>query len=145
MSQFKMRWPDLGLEVTCESIAQNQEAFDLFIANLPVKAVQGHEMVGGWMLRDHSVLLKKKPFGLDDRTLPKEAMNAAPKGRVSLFSPEGSCTEVLVKYDECVDDREYVPIAKVVDADLETLKKVGKAQWKSASRTKEVIVVEFAV
>jgi hypothetical protein len=57
--------------------------------------------------------------------------------------PQGSNTELLVKYGECVDDREYVPIAKVAEKDLQKLEKAGKAQWKSATRTKETIIVEF--
>ena len=145
MSTFKMRWPDLGLEVTCESIAENKEAFDLFTANMPVRAIQGHEMVGGFLLRDHSVLLKKKPFDLDGALLCAETMEKAPVGRISLLFPAGGCTELLVKYGDSVDTRSYIPIAIVRETDLGTLKSVGALQWKSASRTKEVITVSFEI
>ena len=144
MSKITMRWPDLDLEVACESIEENKTAFELFAANLPVKAVQGHEMVGGWLLRSRSVRLLKKPFDIVGSELKKEKMNIAPVGRISLLFPQGSSTEVMVKYAECVDDREYVPIAQVAKEDVEKLVKAGKAQWKSASRTKEVIIVEFS-
>ncbi|NCB30096.1 MAG: hypothetical protein EOM66_01650 [Clostridia bacterium] len=143
MKKFKMRWPELGLEVTCNGIAANGAALDTLLANLPIKTIQGHEMVGGWMLRDRSVHLKKQPFAIAPSDLSEEAMQDAPVGRISLLFPQGSNTEVLAKYDACVDTRTYVPIAQVQDSDLDVLKKVGKLQWKSATRTKEVYVVEF--
>ena len=143
MSTFKMRWPDLGLEVRCEGLDVNKDALDILVANMPVKAVQGHEMVGGWILHDRSVMLNKKAFNLCPSTLTYEKMNKAPVGRISLLGPLGCNTEVMVKYDDCVDDRDYVPVAQVVAEDLEILKKAGKAQWKSATRTKEIIIVEF--
>ena len=95
------------------------------------------------MLRDHSVLMNKRVFDIPASGLKQETMKDAPVGRISLLFPQGIMTEVLVKYDECKDFREYVPVAKVVDDDLEILKKVGKLQWKSATRTKEIYTVEF--
>ena len=132
MSKFVMRWPELGLEVKCESIGVNEAACEVLVANLPIKAVQGHEMVGGWCLHDRSVIFGKKAFGLRASELVQETMDEAPSG-----------SELLVKYGETVDNRKYVPVAQVVEEDLEVLKKAGRAQWKSATRTKEVITVEF--
>jgi hypothetical protein len=143
MKNFKMCWPELGLEVICNGIRENGAALDAFVANMPVKALQGHEMVGGWLLRDRSVHLRKQPFSLALDSLHQEIMKDAPIGRIALLFPQGGSTEVLIKYDECSDTRPYVPIAKVRDEDLETLKKVGKLQWKSATRTKEAYIVEF--
>ena len=143
MSKFVMRWPELGLEVKCESIGVNEAACEQMVANMPIKAVQGHEMVGGWALHDRSVIFGKKPFDLRASDLVQETMEEAPVGRISLLCPQTTGTELLVKYDEMVDNREYVPVAQVVEEDLEVLKKAGRAQWKSATRTKEVITVEF--
>jgi hypothetical protein len=144
MPSFKMSWPDLGLGVTCDEVSENRAAFGLFVANLPIKAVQGHEMTGGWILRDHSIIFRKKPFGLDEKTLSKQTMDKIPVGGLCFLFPEMSCAELLVKYDESVDDREYIPFARVREGDLGALKEAGKLQWKSATRTKEIIVVEFA-
>lgn len=143
MSRFIMRWPSLGLQVRCESLDVNREAFDLLEANLPIRAVQGHEMVGGWLLRDRALLLRRQPFSIPAPALITEAMGKAPVGRVSLLFPQGSTTELLVKYDQSVDDRSYVPVAVVLPEDLPLLEQAGKAQWRSATRTKEVIPVEF--
>ena len=66
-----------------------------------------------------------------------------PVGRISLLQPQLRGAELLVKYDESVENREYVPIAQVEEADLEILKKAGKEQWKATSRTREIIFVEF--
>lgn len=143
MSCFIMSWPSLNLQVRCESLDVNQEAFDLFVENLPIKSLQGHEMVGGWLLRDRSVLFNKKLFTIPANALVKEKMDAAPVGRISLLQPQGRGAELLVKYDESVENREYVPIAQVVEEDLEILKKAGKEQWKATSRTRDIIFVEF--
>ena len=70
-------------------------------------------------------------------------MDAAPVGRISLLQPQLRGAELLVKYDKSVENREYVPIAQVEEADLEILKKAGKEQWKATSRTREIIFVEF--
>ena len=138
MKSFTISWPSLGLKVSCAPIAENQQVFDLFCANLPVKVLQGHEVVGGYMLRDRVVHLTKKPYDVTDAV--EVPMNQAKEGTVFLFSPQGSSGELVIKYDECVDDRGYIPFAQVAEADMAALKKAGKAAWKSASRTKDVII-----
>lgn len=143
MPRFIMRWPDLNLEVRCESLQTNQEAFDLFVENMPLKVLQGHEMVGGWLLRDHSILFHKKKFDIPAKRLFTEKMDKAPVGRISFLQPQGLGAELLVKYDESVDNREYVPIAQVIPEDIAILKQVGKEQWKATTRTREIIFVEF--
>lgn len=143
MLKFKMQWPALGISVRCEGCGKNEAALKILMENMPISAIQGHEMVGGWMLRDRSVLMNKRVFDIPAAELDQETMKNAPVGRISLLFPQGIMTEVLVKYDECKDFRSYVPVAKVVDEDIETLKKVGSFQWKSATRTKEIYTVEF--
>lgn len=144
MQRFIMRWPELGLSVRCEGLDINRDALDTFVENMPVKALQGHEMVGGWLLRDHSILFNKKPFDIPSVKLFSERMDQAPVGRISFLRPQGRGAELLVKYDESVDTREYIPVAQVVPEDLETLKKAGKEQWKATTRTREIIFVEFS-
>ena len=67
-------------------------------------------------------------------------MNAAAEGTVFLTAAQAGSGELIIKYDECVDDRKYIPFAKVAEEDMAALKKAGKAAWKSASRTKDVII-----
>ena len=143
MGTMIMRWPELGKQVRLRSIETNEKAFEQLKRNLPIKAVQGHEMVGGWLLRNRSVLLTKEPFTQSAAELSEERMDKAPIGRVSLLFPQGGTTELLVKYGEAVDDRPYVPVAQVVPEDIATLEQMGKQQWKSATRTKEIILVEL--
>lgn len=143
MLHFKMRWPALDLAVECESCGENQDALQILIDNMPIQTVQGHEMVGGWMLRNRSVMMNKHFFDIPAAELSQEAMKDAPVGRISLLFPQGRTSEMLIKYDACEDFRSYVPIAKVVDKDIDTLKKVGRLQWQSATRTKEILAVEF--
>lgn len=143
MKKFKMRWPSLGLEVICEGIGQNKAVLDTFIANMPVKALQGHEMVGGKILRDRAVRMGKRPFNEEVRAAATEKLKDAPVGRVVLLSPYGNGTELLVKYEDCVDDRDYIPVAQVHESDLPALEKAGKAAWRSATREQQIIIVEF--
>jgi len=140
MKSFTMSWESLGLKVTCDAIAENRAAFDIFCANLPIEALQGHEVTGGWMLRDRSVHFRKKPFDIPASQLKSIPMDKAPEGCVCLLFAQGGSAELVTKYDECVDQREYIPIAQVRAGDMEALKEAGKAAWKSASRTKEIIV-----
>lgn len=143
MKKFKMRWPSFELEVICEGIGQNEAVLDTFAANMPVKALQGHEMVGGRILRDRAVRMGKQPFGEEAAAVTTEQLKDAPIGRVVLLSPYGSGTELLVKYEDCVDDRNYIPVAQVREGDLPTLVKAGKAAWRSATREQRIIIVEF--
>ena len=145
MLHFTMRWPGLGLSVACESCGENEEALRIFMDNMPIKTVQGHEMVGGWMLRDRSVVMNQRFFDIPASKLSLETMKDAPVGRISMLFPQGRMTELLVKYDNCDDFRSYVPVAKVAEQDLETLKEAGRLQWRSATRSKEVIAVECVV
>lgn len=138
MKTFTICWPSLGLKVACSPLKENQAVFDLFCANLPVKVLQGHEVVGGFMLRDRTVRFAKKPYEIEGAA--ETAMNGAPEGTVFLLGPQGSSGELIIKYGECVDDRNYIPFAQVAEEDMDALQKAGKAAWKSASRTKDVII-----
>lgn len=143
MRSFKMRWPGLDYEVTCEGIGVNDEVLDVLMNNMPVKALQGHEMVGGKILRSRAVHLSRQPLDMEDKNLRTEPLKDAPVGRISLLGMLGSSTELLVKYDDCVDDREYVPVAQVREDDLAVLKKAAKLQWQSSTREQKTIVVQL--
>ena len=70
-------------------------------------------------------------------------MNTAEEGSVFLTAAQCGSGELVVKYGECVDNRGYIPFAKVSAEDMAALKKAGKAAWKSASRTKDIIISEI--
>lgn len=143
MGKIVIKWPELGLSVKCDSIDENKDAYDVLAANLPIRTVQGHEMVGGWVLRDRSVHFSKKSFDLAKQDMKEATMKELPEGTIALLSPQGTTSELLIKYSDSADDRKYVPIAKVEDADLEILKKAGKKVWQSYIRTHEVITCEI--
>lgn len=138
MKTFTISWPSLGLKVACGPVQVNRDVFDLFCENLPIKVLQGHEVVGGFMLRDRMVPFGKKPY--DIQNAAEEAMNTAAEGTVFLTAAQAGSGELVIKYDACVDDRTYIPFAQVAGEDMAALKKAGKAAWKSASRTKDVII-----
>lgn len=138
MKKFTISWPSLGLQVSCNQIAENQDVFDLVCENLPITSLQGHEVVGGFMLRNRTIRFSKKLYEIEQAET--RVMKDAPEGMLFLESPQGSSGELIIKYDVCVDDRKYIPFAQVTEDDLPALKKAGKAAWKSASRTKDVII-----
>ena len=127
MKSFKLRWPVLNCEVLCDGIPENQAVLDVLLENMPAKALQGHEMVGGRILRCRAL----------------QRLNKAPAGRISLLGSLGSATELLVKYDDCVDDRDYIPVAQVRPECLPALRRAAKLQWQSATREQRIIVAEF--
>ena len=141
MKKFFVTWPSLNIKVACEPIDINENVFDLFVSNLPIKAIQGHDVIGGFALRDRNVRFTKNPYDLSGEKLCK--MCEADEGTVFLASPQGTSGEMLIKYGECVDDSLYIPFAKVSADDLAALKKAGKAAWVSAARTKDIIVTEI--
>lgn len=143
MKSFKMRWPVLNCEVLCDSIPENQAVLDVLLENMPVKALQGHELVGGRILRCRAVQLKKRPLDFGDRELTLESLEQAPVGRISLLGSLGSTTELLVKYDDCVDTRDYIPVAQVRPECLPDLHKAARLQWQSATREQKTIIAEF--
>lgn len=143
MKSFKLRWPVLNCEVLCDGIPENQAVLDVLLENMPVKALQGHEMVGGRILRCRALQLKRRPLDIWDGELTLEHLNQAPVGRISLLGSLGSATELLVKYDDCVDDRDYIPVAQVRPECLPALRRAAKLQWQSATREQRIIVAEF--
>lgn len=142
MRSFKITWPEQNLSITCHELKINGEVFDKFYSNLPTRSLQGHEVTGGWVLRNRSMHFHKVPFLLED-AYETITLKSAPVGTVCLTFPQGSSGELVIRYDDCVDTRQYIPIAEVLDEDLEILKKIGKEAWTSVIRTKKVMFAEF--
>lgn len=138
MKSFIIKWPALGLQVSCEPAGVNTEVFELFCENLPQTVLQGHEVVGGWMLRDRAVRFCSKPYAVEQAAAVP--LCGEPDGTLFLVSPQGTSGELVIKYGDCADNRPYIPFAKVAEADMAALRKAGRAAWKSAARTKDVIV-----
>jgi hypothetical protein len=141
-SNFIMRWPELNKQVVCEKLSHNQEQFDWWVSQLPLKAVQGHIMVAGWGLYTFTVPLKKRVTWIP-RTEVIEEIRFQKDGRIDLFMPMGSVASILVKYGEFTETMSYPTIAQVREDDMVTLREVGAAVWRSEIKTKEIFTVEY--
>ncbi len=67
---FVMRWPELGKQVRVRAIDQNKDVFKWFVENLPITALQGHNVVAGYALSAQDVGFKKS-FPWRERDLGK--------------------------------------------------------------------------
>ena len=140
--QFIMRWPGLNRQVVCEKLPHNQEQFDWWVSQLPLRAVQGHIMVAGWGLYTFTVPLKKRVTWVP-RTEVIEEIRKQKDGRVDFFMPMGTVASILVKYGEFTETMSYPTFAQVREADLPVLREVGAAVWRSEVKTKDIYIVEY--
>lgn len=140
--KFVMKWLELDVEVTAKAIDYNRKAFDWFLENLPVTALQSHAVVSGKLMYLMNIPMKSL-FPFNYRELIKEDLCLEPVGRVSFFATAGKTGSIMVKYGEITEPMSYPTIAQVVEEDLEKLKEVGKTVWDSVYRTKKVIKVRF--
>lgn len=139
---FIMRWPNLKQQVLCEKIGHNQDLFDWWVDQLPLRGIQGHIMVAGWGLYAVSIPLHKRTTWTP-RSEAVEEIRKQADGRMDLFMPMAGVTSVLVKYGEFTETMSYPTYAQVRAQDLPILREVGAAVWQSVIKTKEIIQVEF--
>ena len=139
---LEVEWPEIGIKVEAEPLPYNQEFFEYFLDNLPVKGIQSHGVISGKILYVLNLRLKKYPprrwleFKMED--LVEE-----PVGRVSIFLTAGKVGSIMVKYGEITEPMSYPTIAQVKEADIGRLIQAGEAEWEALYRTKEVISVIY--
>ena len=139
---LEMEWPEIGIKVEAEPLPYNQEFFEYFLGNLPVKGIQSHGVISGKILYVLNLRLQKYPprrwleFKMED--LVEE-----PLGRVSIFLTAGKVGSIMVKYGEITEPMSYPTIAQVKEADIGRLIQAGEAEWQALYRTKEVISVIY--
>jgi len=139
---LEMEWPEIGIKVEAEPLPYNQEFYEYFLDNLPVKGIQSHGVISGKILYVLNLRLQKYPprrwleFKMED--LVEE-----PLGRVSIFLTAGKVGSIMVKYGEITEPMSYPTIAQVKEADIGRLIQAGEAEWQALYRTKEVISVIY--
>jgi hypothetical protein len=139
---FIMRWPSLNKEIVCEKIGHNQELFDWWVSQLPLRSIMGHIMVAGWGLYAVSVELNK-PTTWVPRTEVVEEIRKQKDGRIDFFMPMGGVTSLLIKYGEFTETMSYPTFAQVREQDLPILREVGAVVWHSVIQSKEIIITEY--
>jgi len=137
-----VRWPSLGKQVRYDKIDHNQNIFDWFEDQLPIRAVHGHTMVSGWRLYALAVPVKK-PLTWKPGTEVYEDMSKEAVGNMSAGNPAGGVMESSTKYGDVTENLGTISIARCRKEDLPILREVGAAVWKAVIQTKEVIIVEY--
>ncbi len=139
---LEMEWPEIGLIVQADPLPFNEEYFNYFLDNCPLKGVQSHAVVSGKLMYIMNLKFSKFPsqryMELKTEDLAEESI-----GRVSIFVTFGKVGSVMVKYGEITEPMSYPTIAQVRDQDLGKLVQAGEAEWNSIYRTKEILTVIY--
>lgn len=139
---LEMEWPELKIKVEAEPLPFNQEFYDFFLDNCPLKGIQSHAVVSGQILYIMNLRFTKYP---DKRymDLQMEDLMEEPVGRISIFLTAGKTGSVMAKYGYVNEPMSYPSIAQVVEKDMEKLKEAGRAEWESIYRNKQIISVVY--
>jgi hypothetical protein len=139
---LEMEWPEVGIKVDCEPLSFNQDFYEYFLDNCPLKGIQSHAVVSGKLL--YIMNLKLSQFSSRRyMELKMEDLSKAPLGRVFIFITAGKVGSVMVKYGDISEPMSYPTIAQVRKKDLEKIKQAGKAEWDSIYTTKEILTVNY--
>ena len=139
---LEMEWPEVGIKVEAEPLSFNQEFYEYFLDNCPLKGIQSHAVVSGQLLYIMNLRFAKYPTRryMD---LQMEDLSEEPIGRVSIFLTAGKTGSVMAKYGYVNEPMSYPSIAQVKEPDLDKLVQAGKAEWDSIYRNKEIITVIY--
>jgi hypothetical protein len=137
-----MEWPEIGIRVEAGPLEFNQDYYQYFLDNLPVKGIQSHAVVSGRLLYIMNLKLSKFP-PRRYMELKAEDLSLEPVGRISIFITSGRVGSIMVKYGEITEPMSYPTIAQVKADDIPKLIKAGEAEWNSIYHSKEIISVVY--
>ena len=139
---LEMEWPEIGIKVEAKQLDFNQDFYNYFLDNLPVKGIQSHAVVSGRLLYIMNLKLSKFP-PRRYMDLKMEDLSLEPVGRVSIFITSGKVGSIMVKYGEISEPMSYPTIAQVKAEDIPKLIQAGEAEWNSIYRNKNIISVVY--
>lgn len=134
-----IEWPSIGAKVQMCKTDKNAKMFDEYCKRLPYHALQIHAMVAGYQWYHYSPCVVDEVTDLIDYN-PK--LDEIDDGWL-LWTPLAGL--VGCAYGHNTEYLRTIPIAKVRDEDLETLRAVGRRVWEAVMYTKEVIEVRYSV
>lgn len=111
----------------------NSKLCEILWKSLPYQSIQCHALVAGQQLYHYTPIIEAIPY----KAQTKEDKVKQLIGRINMSSLQ----LMSIKYGFITEYLESVPVAQVVEEDLERLGKVGKAVWKSIYKTKKIIKV----
>lgn len=139
---LEMEWPEIGIRVEAGPLDFNQDFYQYFLENLPVKGIQSHAVVSGKLLYIMNLKLSKFP-PRRYMDLKMEDLSLEPVGRISIFITSGKVGSIMVKYGEITEPMSYPTIAQVKTEDIGKLVRAGEAEWESIYRNKQIISVIY--
>lgn len=133
---MEIEWFELGKKVTAELLEEkNPELCKVLWDGLPLKGVQEHCLVTGEMIYIWV------PLVTTARTPYTEKYSETRDGRI--FYSEMTGQKFCIVYGPCTEALEAAVVAQVIEEDLETLRKVGKAVAYNYFWKKGMITGEF--
>ncbi len=149
-----MTWPELDISVECAPLGKNTEVLDWWLDRGPVKAIQSHAAVSGEVMYVLNARLPDRlPWTTVHATQVEVPMtDSVTVGLVSLSfvvtggQSAGQIGSIIVDYGPITEEMSLsvfgdFPVARVVEADQEKIKYVGRRVWEGIYKTKEVFTV----
>jgi hypothetical protein len=140
---LKCTWPELGLAVRFEPIADNKQVFDWWISCCPTRAMQSHAVVSGKVMYTLNIPVNSA-FPGDYSKLKFHNIAETPVGMSGVFATFGKVASFCPKYGEITEPMCYPGFCMAVPEDIDTLVRVGAQVWDAIYNTKKLIRVEFS-
>ncbi|MBI1982325.1 MAG: hypothetical protein HYS68_01955 [Candidatus Levybacteria bacterium] len=133
-----LRFYPVGITIKARLLYKlNPGLCEILTKALPYKSVQCHALVAGQQLYHYTPIVEAITYKAET----KEDKTKQPIGRINMSSLE----LLSIKYGVITEYLTSVPVAQVVDEDIEKLKKIGSLAWESVYKTKKIINVSVSL
>lgn len=133
MSSFvEFYWPDLDCNTKAKLLTElNPELCKEFMKTLPFKSIQSHAVVAGKQMYFPYRLLA-------DTVYQSEDMDKQPIGRINI---ELDFQYLAINYGPMTEPVPAIPLAQIVDEDLDKIINVGEKVWNNLLFSDEYLIV----
>lgn len=133
MSCFiELSWTGLEVSTKAELLTEfNPSLSEKFIETLPFESIQSHAVVAGKQMYFPYRLL-------DDTAYRWERMDKQPIGRINI---EFDFQYLSINYGPMTEPVPAVPLAQIIEQDIEKLKMVGKEVWNNLLHEEQYLTV----
>jgi|SRR5690625_268091 len=133
MSCFiELSWTGLEVSAKAELLTEfNPSLSERFIETLPFESIQSHAVVAGKQMYFPYRLL-------DDTAYRWERMDKQPIGRINI---EFNFQYLSINYGPMTEPVPAVPLAQIIEEDIEKLKMVGKEVWNNLLHEEQYLTV----
>ncbi|WP_408011099.1 hypothetical protein ACJROX_12630 [Pseudalkalibacillus sp. A8] len=134
---IKIEWPDLDMEVRVKLLMDvNPILCKEIKETLPFKSIQSHAVVAGkQMYFPYRFISENKEYNF-------ERMDKQPVGRINI---ELDFQYFSINYGLMTEPIPALPIAQVIDEDIQTLIQVGEKVWHNLLFSDTYLIVKVAL